>query len=92
MANGERVHVGAVAYNDIPLGTEIYIGDRRYVVKDRCAYDGVVDIYMSTVQECIEYGRRMEVIMIGCENNANAGTWQVDSCGEQRDVQEEEST
>ena len=82
MANGERVHVGAVAYNDVPLETKICIDRREYIVKDRYGYDGVVDIYMSTVSDCLQYGRRLKVIKIGgCEDANNAGTWEVDTCG-----------
>lgn len=56
MANGEEVYVGAVAYNDVPLGTRIEIDGMIYTVCDRVGSDGVVDIYMNTIDECFEFG------------------------------------
>lgn len=59
MANGEHVHVGAVANNLLPLGTRVRIGDNEYVVKDRTAmHDYVFDIYMDTLEECNQFGRQ----------------------------------
>ena len=40
MANGEYPYVGAVASNDYPLGTTVYIDGNPYTVADRMA-DGV---------------------------------------------------
>jgi 3D (Asp-Asp-Asp) domain-containing protein len=64
MANGEKAHVGAVAYNRLPLGTHIWIDNVEYIVKDRAAYDDVVDIYMGSIQECEKYGRQVKTIKI----------------------------
>ena len=59
MANGEHVHVGAVANNLLPLGTRVRIGGNEYVVKDRTAmHDFVFDIYMDTLEECNQFGRQ----------------------------------
>ena len=59
MANGEHVHVGAVANNLLPLGTRVRIGGNEYVVKDRTAmHDYVFDIYMDTLEECNQFGRQ----------------------------------
>jgi len=61
MANGESVHVGAAAMNGVPFGTRIYIPslDRVVTVKDRCGYDGVLDIYCDTIADCYEIGRQV---------------------------------
>ena len=62
MANGEKVHVGAVAHYDLPLGTKVKINGAIYTVKDRCGIPNTIDIYMSSEQECLEFGRKyMEV-------------------------------
>ena len=59
MANGEHVHVGAVANNLLPLGTRVRIGGNEYVVKDRTGlHDYVFDIYMETLEECNQFGRQ----------------------------------
>lgn len=64
MANGQRVFVGAIAYNDAPLGAKVEIDGKIYTVCDRMAYSGVVDIYMDTYEECIEYGVQNKRIKI----------------------------
>jgi 3D (Asp-Asp-Asp) domain-containing protein len=64
MANGEKVHEGAVGYNDVPLGTLLEIDGEIYVVKDRVAEDGIVDIYMNNYNKCMEYGVQRKVIKI----------------------------
>lgn len=64
MANGEHVHVGAVAYNDVPLGTKILIDGVQYTVKDRVGSDGVVDIYVNSKREAMQIGRQTKTITI----------------------------
>lgn len=62
MANGEKVHVGAVASYDLPLGTKVRINGVVYTVKDRCGVPGTLDIYMNSKQECMRFGKKyMEV-------------------------------
>ena len=62
MASGETVFVGACACNFLPFGTQVRIGDNIYTVLDRCGIDDCIDIYMSTSEECLSWGRRtMEV-------------------------------
>lgn len=62
MANGERVHVGAVASYDLPLGTKVRINGNIYTVKDRCGIPNTIDIYMNSKQECLRFGKKyMEV-------------------------------
>ena len=62
MANGEKVHVGAVASYDLPLGTKVRINGVVYTVKDRCGVPDTLDIYMNSKQECMRFGKRyMEV-------------------------------
>lgn len=66
MANGEYPYVGAVASNDFPLGTVLNIDGSNYVVKDRMAYDGVIDIFVDSYDEAINFGRRyLEVYVVG---------------------------
>lgn len=58
MANGEYPYVGCVASCDFPLGTTIYIdGMGTFVVNDVCPTSGVIDVYMNTYDECINFGR-----------------------------------
>ena len=64
MANGEEVYVGAVAYNDVPLGTKIEIDGAVYTVCDRVGSDGVVDIYMGTIDECFDFGVQYKTIKV----------------------------
>ena len=62
MANGEKVHVGAVASYDLPLGTKVRINGNIYTVKDRCGIPNTIDIYMNSKQECMRFGKKyMEV-------------------------------
>ena len=35
MANGEYPYVGAVASDDLPIGTQVLVNGQEYVVKDR---------------------------------------------------------
>lgn len=64
MANGEHVREGAVAYNDVPLGTIIEIDGIKYEVCDRVAYDGVVDIYRDSIEECLKHGVQYKTIKV----------------------------
>lgn len=62
MANGEHVYVGACACNFLPFGTQVRINGNIYTVADRSGVDGIIDIYMDSVEECNAWGRRtMEV-------------------------------
>ena len=57
MANGEYPYVGCAASNHFPIGTTIYIENiGTFTVLDRCGNDGIVDIYMNTVDECYQFG------------------------------------
>ena len=66
MANGQMPYVGAVACNSLPLGTVIYIeGYGNFVVCDRGGMGGgIIDIFMNTYEECIQFGRRSANIYI----------------------------
>lgn len=66
MANGEWPYVGAVACNSIPLGTVIEIeGYGRFKVCDTGGMgNNVVDIYMNSYDECIQFGRRTANVYI----------------------------
>ena len=64
MANGQEVYVGAVAYNGVPLSTKIEIDGNMYTVCDRVGSDGVVDIYMNSYSEAIQYGVQYKEIKI----------------------------
>jgi 3D (Asp-Asp-Asp) domain-containing protein len=58
MANGEVVHIGAVANNQYPLGTKVLIGGKNYVVKDRTAkrYSYRWDIFVDDYETAINFG------------------------------------
>ena len=67
MANGEYPYVGAVASDDLPLGTHVLINGREYVVADRFGggYSGTIDIFVDTYEEAIEFGRQwLDVIVL----------------------------
>ena len=64
MANGDVAHVGAVACNFLPIGTQVRIDGNVYTVKDRCGIDNCIDIYMETTEECLRFGRRMMEVEI----------------------------
>lgn len=66
MANGQYPYVGAVASNDYPLGTTVYIYGQPYVVADRMADGiyGVIDIFMDSYDEAIEFGRQNAIVYI----------------------------
>ena len=66
MANGEYPYVGAVASNDYPLGTTVYIDGNPYTVADRMADGvyGVIDIFMDSYDEAVNFGRRYTTVYI----------------------------
>lgn len=65
MANGEYPYVGCAASCDFPIGTVLTIeGIGTYVIKDVCPTSGVIDIYMTSYDECIQFGRRTANVYI----------------------------
>lgn len=66
MANGQYPYVGACASNYFPLGTLLYIeGYGTYTVCDRGGMaNNVIDIYMETYEECIQFGRRSALVTV----------------------------
>lgn len=59
MANGEYPYYGSVASCDFPLGTTLYIENvGNFIVNDVCPTSGVIDVYMNTYEECINFGRQ----------------------------------
>lgn len=63
MANGERVHSGAIAadWRVLPLGTRVHIkGLGEFVVKDTGGKikGRRIDIYMPSQKAAIKFGRR----------------------------------
>lgn len=58
MANGEFPYYGCAASCDFPLGTTLHIeGVGTFVVNDVCPSSGVIDVYMDSYDECINFGR-----------------------------------
>ena len=66
MANGEYPYVGAVASNDYPLGTIVYINGNPYTVADRMAsgVHGVIDIFMNSYNEAVNFGRQYTTVYV----------------------------
>lgn len=65
MANGEYPYVGCAASCDFPIGTQLYIeGIGTFIIKDVCPTSGVVDIYMNTYDECMNFGRQTAVVHV----------------------------
>ncbi len=60
MANGEYPYVGAVASDDLPLGTTVIINGYTYVVADRFGggYTDMIDIFVDSEEEAIQFGRQ----------------------------------
>lgn len=56
MANGEQVYEGACALNGVPLNSHVRYNGRVYKVCDRVGSDGVLDIYMDSIQDCLDFG------------------------------------
>jgi len=69
MASGKHVYEGAAAYNGLVLGSVIEIDGRRYVVEDRCKYDGVVDLYSSSISRAYDWGRQWRKVKVIKEGN-----------------------
>lgn len=63
-ASGEWPYVGGIAFNDVPLGTRVMIDDIWYVVNDRSGAIGIIDLFMDTYDECIEFGRQYKQVYI----------------------------
>lgn len=65
MANGEYPYVGCAASCDFPLGTVLYIeGIGTFTVNDICPTSGVVDLFMNTYDECINFGRQTRNVYV----------------------------
>lgn len=64
MANGEQPYRGACAYNKVPLGTVLEINGELFTVCDRAYEDDVVDLYMDSYEECINFGVQELNVMI----------------------------
>ena len=64
MADGTLARVGCVAYNDVPLGTKVEIDGVVYMVCDRVGSDGVLDIYMDTIDECFDFGVQYKTVKV----------------------------
>ena len=60
MANGQYPYVGAVASDDLPLGTTVIINGYTYVVADRFGggYTNMIDIFVDSEEEAIQFGRQ----------------------------------
>ena len=60
MANGQYPYVGAVASDDLPLGTTVIINGCTYVVADRFGggYTDMIDIFVDSEEEAIQFGRQ----------------------------------
>lgn len=70
MANGKRVHDGAVAANFLPFGTKVRFpelyGDKVFTVEDRMnkRFNNRMDIWMETRGEAINFGIRKVTVEI----------------------------
>jgi len=70
MANGKRVHDGAIAANFLPFGARVRIpdlfGDKVFTVHDRMhkRFNNRVDIWMPTRHDAIQFGLRQATIEI----------------------------
>ena len=66
MANGEYPYEGAVAADDLPLGTKVRINGQIYVVKDRFGggYTHRIDIYMDSYERAVSFGRRTMTVEV----------------------------
>lgn len=60
MANGQYPYVGAVASDDLPLGTTVIINGYTYVVADRFGggYTDMIDIFVDSEEEAVQFGRQ----------------------------------
>jgi hypothetical protein len=63
MADGHSTYFGAVASNRHPLGTllrmrHLVMGKRYFRVRDRIGYGTELDIWQSSCQGAINFGRR----------------------------------
>lgn len=67
MANGEEVYVGAIAYNDVPLGTKVEIDGVVYTVCDRVGSNNVIDIYMDSLDACYDFGVQYKTVKVYSE-------------------------
>lgn len=65
MANGEMPYVGCAASYDLEIGTKIYIKEMGdYIIKDKCPTPGIIDVYMRSEEECINFGRQIKEVYI----------------------------
>ena len=65
-AYNTKVRDGIVATNEFPKGTKLLIENRIYVVEDKTnsRYSYLIDIWMPSKQEAIEWGRQILEVSI----------------------------
>lgn len=67
MANGHKVHYGAVANDQLKLGTVVKIDGETFVVSDRFGAGHPVerfDVYMPSRGDCDRFGRQKKTVKI----------------------------
>lgn len=52
------------ACNEFPFGTLIEIDGHIWEVQDRMAFDGCIDLCMSTKDECFQFGRQIKEVRV----------------------------
>lgn len=63
-ASGEWPYAGGVAANDFAIGTILVIDGIEYIVNDRSGAPHIVDIFMDTYDECIQFGRQYKEVYV----------------------------
>lgn len=63
-ASGEVPYYGGVACNFLPLGTHIIIDGKEFVVNDRSGTPGIIDIFMYSYEDAINYGVQYKDVFV----------------------------
>lgn len=63
-ASGEWPYVGGVAANDFAIGSILVIDGIEYVVNDRSGAPHIIDIFVDTYDECMQFGRQYKEVYV----------------------------
>jgi 3D (Asp-Asp-Asp) domain-containing protein len=63
-SGAECVEGTTCASNDFPLGTRLLINGHVYTVQDRMAQGGMIDIFMESYNQAIQFGRQWLAVTV----------------------------
>lgn len=63
-SQGGELIEGTLACNDYPIGTKVIIDGKEYIIRDRMAERGRMDIFMTSRHDALRWGRQTKEVII----------------------------